>query len=292
MDIAIIVFMVLVVALCAFTVYVVITDIIRERKRREEADREIVELVETRLDLLQTRQDQLEAQQNQLAAQSGGQTVVIQQAQPQQQAPIQEQEQPQAAAEPEPQQQEATATVENPQVIVVEQAAPTTQAVVTPVEDLEGQIHFSADPKQTHRDKYLALSSQQKAWYDEIVAYAKKVETVKSVLTTGYEEYRLFSKRVIRMRIKKGTVICEFIITNVNFGRYISTNKLNVKQAPTSFKILEPIDVAAAKDSIDIAVRTILEEKEDAKRRARERRKLARQAAQAAATTTTTTDKD
>lgn len=263
MDIAIIIFMVLVVALCAFTVYVVIRDFLRDRKQ-EETEEELATLVETKLELLEIQQRQLETMQEQIVAQ----------------------------------QEQLNSRTDYP-VAVVSEAAPASgkqitvdEAVVAvPLEEYEGQIRFSADPKQSHRAKYLALSGQQKAWYDEIVAYAKRVEEVKSVLTTGYEEFKLHSKRVIRLRIKKGTVICEFIIANTNFSRYISTNKISVKQAPTSFKLLEATDVGAAKDSIDIAVRTIIEEREEAKRQQRERRRLARQAA-AHAAATTTSDED
>lgn len=248
MENAILGFMILVVALCAFTVYVVLRDMIRERKRKQQTEG-ISKLVEARLELLEAKQEQQQAVT----------------AKEQQDAP-------------------------SGQHITVEHSV-----VAIPLEEYEGQIRFSADPKQSHKAKYMALDSVQKAWYDEIAAYANSVEEVKHVTANAYDEYRLFGKRVIRMRIKKGTVICEFIIANPNFSRYVSTNKVAVKQAPTSFKLLEARDVGVAKDSIDIAVRTIQEEREEAKRREKERRRLARQAAvqassHAAATTTTVMD--
>lgn len=261
MDIAIIIFMVLVVALCAFTVYVVIRDFLRERRRKEPDEDEVSDIVESKLEQLEGKRD--------------SQPVVIEQQliieqQPQQ--PQQQQEQPQQPS--------------NGKQITVEEAV-----VAIPLEEYEGQIRFSADPKLSHKEKYRALDSVSRAWYDEIANYARAIDDIKSVMTNGYEDYKLYAKRVIRFRIKKGTVICEFVIANTNFSRYISENKISVKQAPTSFKLLDASDVGAAKDSIDIAIRTIREEKEEAKRRERERRRLARQAAaQAAATTTTDED--
>ena len=138
-------------------------------------------------------------------------------------------------------------------------------------------MRFSAEPKQNHKYKYLALSSEQKAWYNEIADYAGNVDEVKYVTTGGYDEYRLHGKRIVRLLIKRGTVIAEFIIANPNFSRYVSTNKISVKQSATSLKILSAKDVGAAKDSIDIAVREIREEREEAKLRQKQRRRLARQ---------------
>lgn len=197
-------FMILVVAMCIFTISVVVRDMRRERKRNATVE-----------------------------------TVVIKQEQQEQSA--------------------------------VQQSA-------TTATDSDDQIRFSAEPKQNHKYKYMALSMEQKAWYNEIAAYANNVEEVKYVTTNGYDEYRLHGKRIVRLHIKRGTVICEFIIANPNFSRYVSTNKISVKQSATSLKIVSAKDVGAAKDSIDIAVRTIREEREEAKRRERERRRLARHA--------------
>ncbi|MCH5156820.1 MAG: hypothetical protein J1G02_02955 [Clostridiales bacterium] len=252
MDIAIIIFMILVVALCAFTIYVVIRDFLRERRNTEIDEEEISEIVESKLEELEANRE--------------SQPVVAEQ---------QPQEKPQE--QPQEQHQEEY----NGKRITVEEAV-----VAIPLEEYEGQIRFSADPKLSHKQKYNLLDSVQKAWYDDIVAYANQIDDIKSTLTNSHEEFKLYSKRVICLRIKKGTVICDFVIANTTFSRFISENKLSVKHAPTSFKLFEESDVGAAKECIDIAVRTIREEKEEAKRIQREKRRLARQAAQAAATTT------
>ena len=169
-------------------------------------------------------------------------------------------------------------------------------AVIAP--DGDDQVRFSAEPKQSHKYKYMALSVEQKAWYNEISSYASNVEEVKHVTTGGYDEYRLYGKRIVRLLIKRGTVIAEFIIANPNFSRYVSTNKISVKQSATALKIVTAKDVGAAKDSIDIALREIREEREEAKLRQRQRRRLARKLASNTSTAqvavpavaTTTTD--
>ena len=53
-------------------------------------------------------------------------------------------------------------------------------------------------------------------------------------------------------------------------------NKVDVKQAATVIKITDAAAVQAAKDSIDIVVKTINDEKEYKKQQAKERRKAAR----------------
>lgn len=178
-------------------------------------------------------------------------------------------------------------------VTVEQQEKPTSQEPVVeiPLAEYEGQIRFSADPKQSHKAKYLALDSEQRAWYSEIAEYANSIDDVKYVATKGYDEYRLYGKRIIRLRIKRNTVICEFIIANFYFSRYVSANKVALKQAASSFKLQSAKDVGVAKDSIDIAVRAIREEKEETKRQQRQRRRLARQAAAAShAVAITSTD--
>ena len=252
MDTAILVFMILVVALSFFTVCVVISDMIRERKRKQ-AEEKNAKLVEAKL-------DELSAKQDALAAQQGAQPAI-------------------AASEMQ--------GPSNGKQITVDEAV-----VAISLDEYEGQIRFSADPKQSHRTKYLALDKEQKSWYDEITDYAKSIEGVKYVEANDYDEYKLLKKRVIRLRIKKGVVICEFIITNSAFSRFISANKMSVKQAPTSFKLLEEGDVSAAKECIDIAVAEIREEDEEKKRLQKERRKQARLAAQAAAASATSSDQD
>lgn len=170
------------------------------------------------------------------------------------------------------------------------------QSVAVVANEDDDQIRFSAEPKQSHKYKYMALSAEHKAWYDEIAKYAMSIDDVKCVTTGGYEEYRLYGKRIVRLLIKRGTVIAEFIIANPNFSRYVSTNKISVKLTATSLKILTEKDVGVAKDSVDIAVRTVREERQENIRRGKEKRKLARQTpsntstAQVAVVATSTSD--
>lgn len=228
MEALLIIFMVLVIGLCAFTVTTIVADQVNERKKQEALEK--------------------------AAANKPVEPV-----------------KPVEPAEP-------ATPVQPVQPIVV-----VAETVTTDEESADGQVVFAAVPKQTHSEKYKALSSEQRGWYDEIAAYAaSRTEEIKSVITNGYEEYRFYGKRVIRFVIKRGVIVCEYIIANPNFSRYVSANKVAVKQAATTLKIMEAKDVGAAKDSIDIAVNYLVEERQEAKRLERERRKLARQEAAAA----------
>jgi len=142
----------------------------------------------------------------------------------------------------------------------------------------ENAVTFAADKTQTIDDKYNALPKKDKKYYDEIVNYANQVEGVKRFKNSRYEEYKVGKSRLVRMLIKRDVITCEFILPNNDFKYYVNENKINVKQAATVLKIVDDASVKVAKDSIDIAVKAIQEEKELKKEQAKERRRLARQA--------------
>ena len=150
-------------------------------------------------------------------------------------------------------------------------------------EDTEGKISFSTGQQQTLEEKYLALTSEQKSWYDEIVKYAAAVEGSKRYKNLRYEEYKVGKNRLVRMLIKRGVIHCEFILHNSDFKNYINENKISVKQSATTMLVDSAVTVGAVKNSIDIVVAAIAEEKEYKKKLAREKRKAARAAANAEA---------
>ena len=148
-------------------------------------------------------------------------------------------------------------------------------------EDAEGKISFSTGQQQTLEEKYLALTSEQKGWYDEIVKYAAAVEGSKRYKNLRYEEYKVGKNRLVRMLIKRGVIHCEFILHNSDFKNYINENKISVKQSATTMLVDSEVTVGAVKNSIDIVVSAIAEEKEYKKKLAREKRKAARAAEKA-----------
>ena len=107
------------------------------------------------------------------------------------------------------------------------------------------------------------------------------VEGSKRIKNANYEEYKVGMSRLVRLKIKRGIVVCELVISNLTFKTYVNDNKVAMKQAPASIKVIDAAACAAVKDSIGIAVKAIEEErayrKEQAKIRRRERRLEARE---------------
>ena len=153
--------------------------------------------------------------------------------------------------------------------------APAEVATEEPV-DADGTISFAKGQQQTLEEKYLALSNEQRGWYDEIIKYACAVEGSKRFKNARYEEYKVGASRIVRMLIKRGTIQCEFILHNSDFTNYINENKISVKQSATTMIVDSAATVDAVKSSIDIVVAQIAEEKEYKKNLAREKRKAAR----------------
>ena len=149
------------------------------------------------------------------------------------------------------------------------------ELVQTEVEE-KANVAFATSAKDTLDEKYAALSDEQKAFYDEIASYAIAKEDAKRFKNLRYEEIKIGKARLVRMLIKRNQVVCEFIMYNSNFKNYVNENKVAVKQAATVIKINDAASVQAAKDSMDIVINTINEEKEYKKQQAKERRKAAR----------------
>ena len=145
-----------------------------------------------------------------------------------------------------------------------------------PAEEDDGTISFSAGQQKTLEEKYLELPAEARGWYDEIIRHASMVEGSKRFKNTRYEEYKLGNARLVRMLIKRGIVHCEFILHNPDFKNYVNEKKISVRQSATTMKIDSKETVLAAKNSIDIVVAAIAEEKEYKKQLARERRKAAK----------------
>ncbi len=165
-----------------------------------------------------------------------------------------------------------------PPVLLNAYPAPEVQDEVEAEESgLENEIVFSASEQKTLDEKFQELDEQQQRYYVEIVQYAMGQEGAKQFKNSRYEEYKIGKTRLVRLQIKRGIVVCEFILFNTDFNNYIRSNKVRVKQAPTVLRIEDEAAVAIAKNSIDIAVRAAAEDMEYKKQLRREKRKLARQ---------------
>ena len=271
MNVWLVIFVVVVVAFCLFCMAIAMMDMLGDflhRRRKRERDEYEAELAK--------KDQQLAA----LAAAPAPAPVV------EQPAPTPEPEPaPELEPEPEPEVVEEPVQEEIPEEVV---AAPVEEPAEEPTEEAEGEeedegaVSFVASKSETLEEKYLALSADEKRYYDEILFHAAGKENARRFRNVRYEDVKIGQTRLVRMRIKRGVITCEFTLYNTNFKNYINENKLSVKQAPTVLKITDEAAVRAAIDSIDIVVNNIAEEKEYKKQLAREKRKAARLAAQEA----------
>ena len=174
---------------------------------------------------------------------------------------------------------DAVKPVEVAEVLSVAPNAAAEEVAPTTVNDDSAVVFSTAT--QTLEEKYLELTPEYKGYYDEIVKCAMAVEGSKRIKNANYEEYKVGMSRLVRLKIKRGIVVCELVISNLTFRTYVNDNKVAMKQAPASIKVIDAAACAAVKDSIGIAVKAIEEErayrKEQAKIRRRERRLEARE---------------
>ncbi len=263
MELLFMAFMVIVTAMALFAIMVVFRDVVNEvihgRRQREKETRDIVERAERVVAQAQLQMEQAAAC---IAANAEAKPAPEPEPVPVIEEPVVEEPVVEEIAEPE--------VIEEP---VVEE--PVEEVVAAPVDD-EGTVKFSAGQQQTLDEKYLALSSQAKGWYDAIIKYASAVEGSKRFKNARYEEYKVGKNRLVRLLIKRGIIHCEFMLQNSDFKNYVNENKISVRQAATTMRVENEATVDAVKSSIDIAVAAIAEEKEYKKQQAREKRKAAR----------------
>ena len=272
MEILFMVFMSVVSIMALFAVMVVFRDVVSEvlvsRKDRDNADRSIIKHAERIIEEAEAK----------AKAEAAAPVAVI--AEPVvAPAPVAEPavvvEEP-VAEEPvveEPVAEEPAAEEEAPVEEAPAEEAPAEEAAE---ENADGTISFSLGQQQTLEEKYLALPAEQRGWYDEIIKYASHVEGSKRFKNARYEEYKVGKNRLVRVLIRRGVINCEFILHNSDFKNYVNENKISVKQSATTMLVEAASTVDAVKNSIDIVVAAIAEEKEYKKQQAREKRKAAR----------------
>ena len=162
---------------------------------------------------------------------------------------------------------------------VVEEKKPAPEAMETAVAlDSENAVTFESTAKLTLDEKYAMLDEKSKRYYDEIIAYAETKEGVRCFKNARYVEYKSGKNRLVRVNVKRGVVISEFILPNNDFKNYVSGNKLAIKLPTTVIKVTDDVMLSAVKESIDVAAKVIAEEKEMKRLANLEKRRLARQA--------------
>ena len=217
MEVVFMIFMTFVSVVALFAVMVVIRDVVKEsyitkrinnaaEREREAAMREAI-LAAMRAEACAAPVKQVQAPEIMPVADE---------------APAEE-----APAKEEPAKEAVVAeVVAEPVAEVIAEAEEAPEASDDAEETEEGTVSFSASTSQTLEEKYLELSSEQKGFYNDIIKYAAGKEASRRYYNQRYEEYKIGSKRIVRLRIKRGVVYCEFLLTNSDFRNYISENKI------------------------------------------------------------------
>ena len=171
---------------------------------------------------------------------------------------------------------EEIAVTEEPAEEVVEPAIE--EVATVDAVDIENAVVFSTH-SFTMAEKYATLSSEYKAFFDDIVRHALSKEGVKELKSNNHYDYKIGSYRVVRITIKRGEIICEFSFIDRDFRNYASASKVRMKASATSMKVNEASAVGVAKDCIDLICTQIAEDKEYKKELAREKRRERRKRA-------------
>ena len=243
----VVVFMLFLCSLCLFAVIVIVRDIIHEnskaRMARERDEREFYRAQELAAQALKTEPEAIPVAAT-----------------------------PAPAPEPEPELAPAPAPVVEEPAPAEEAPAPAEEA---PAED--GAVTF-ATHTLTMEEKYAALSTEFKRYFDDIVRHAMAKEGVKESKHNNSYDYKIGSYRVIRMMIKRGEIVCEFNFIDRDILDYANASNVKMKQSASSMKVVEPAGVGAAKDGIDLVCTQIAEDKAYKKELAKEKRREKRKA--------------
>jgi len=167
---------------------------------------------------------------------------------------------------------------EAPQSVEEEQVVATQSETAEQIDSDDSISFLASDHQKTLDEKHAELSEEQKGFYEDILAYALSKEGAKDIRNNRYHEVKLGRTRLVRLLIKRDMVVCQLIMQNSNFKNYLSQNKISLKHAPIVVKVTGVGEVKLVKDSIDIIVAGIEEEKAYKKELAKQRRKANRQA--------------
>lgn len=189
-------------------------------------------------------------------------------------APVEE-----AAAEPEPEVVEEVKPkkgkkAKKAEVVeeVVEEAATeakatetvVAEAAVTETEEAadENSVHFGES--KTITEQYEELSREQKSFFDELKETALTKPYAEMHVTKSYVTIKIEKQQLMKIVIKRGVTIAQFLLENEALKQYRQSNKnkrgkSNVKVKPTSVQVVDLYSLRAALDMIDLAYNELIE---------------------------------
>ena len=148
-----------------------------------------------------------------------------------------------------------------------------TQSVTTA--DDANAVTFSR-ANLTLQDKYSALSTEFKRYFDDIVKHVLSKDGIKENKKDDSVSYKIGSYKVLKLTVKRGEITCSFHFINHNFNTYAADTNVKVKQAATVVRVLDAPSVGVVKDGVDLVCRQIEQDKVRKRALANEKRRQKR----------------
>ncbi len=143
----------------------------------------------------------------------------------------------------------------------------------------ENAVTFAPGSRKTLEEAYAELPRKYREFYDEVAKHAEKTPGVsRHIKNDNYEEWKINTARLVRLKIRRGFVMAEFNLQNSEMKEHINESRIDVKQSSTVVKLDDSSAVQFVIRSIDLVVKVLEEEREKKKEeRARIRREKARE---------------
>ncbi len=164
---------------------------------------------------------------------------------------------PQAEPEPSPEPMEPELPLA-PEPKPVEPESVIAQAALDEV-----AVTFASGNRKTLSEAYAELPKKYRGFYDEVAKHAENTPGVsRHIKNDSYEEWKINSSRLVRLKIRRGIVMAEFNLQNSEMKEHIVESKIDVKQSATVVKLEDRSAVQFVNESIDLVVKVLEEERE------------------------------
>lgn len=142
---------------------------------------------------------------------------------------------------------------------------------------LENAVVF-ASAGQSLEEAFLALSREQKDFYERLRAYALEKTGTVANKTQSYESIKIGRKNIVKFSIKRNTTVASFSLEHPLLKQYKKQSGEDegdaIKIKPTEVFVSNVAAFKAAKDMIDIVVRQIEVEREEARKQRNSKKKV------------------
>jgi len=139
--------------------------------------------------------------------------------------------------------------------------APTAADLHVEAKEEDTSVSFRATAGKTLDEQYRELDPVHRSYYDQIAACASGRESVtRHIKNNRYEEWKIGSLRLLRLKIRRGSVVCEFTFGS-DFSKRAAQSKVFVKQSAYEVRAEDEASLGFVLESIDLAATAIEQER-------------------------------